>query len=67
MWSCQVAWCFDSKMLMVRRGLRMCVIVAVTLALGAAMATADARVIDVEHSTRPIHVFQAGGRPDVAD
>ena len=60
MWSCQVDWCFDSKTLMVRRGLRMGVIVAVTLAFGAAMATADARVIDVEHSTLTVHVFKAG-------
>ena len=47
-------------MRMVRRGLRMWVIVAVTLALGAAMATADARAIDIEHSTLTVHVFKAG-------
>ena len=47
-------------MLMVRRGLRMCVIVAVTLALGAGMAAADARAIDVERSTLTVHVFKAG-------
>ena len=45
---------------MVRRGLRMCVIVAVTLALGAGMAAADARAIDVERSTLTVHVFKAG-------
>ena len=36
------------------------VIVAVTLAFGAAMATADAPAIDVEHSTLTVHVFKAG-------